>query len=150
MATRKNPFEELERLFERMGRQLESLDDTWTIPSRGMGPFGDMETGTMPLDVEDVDGEIVVTADMPGFDKDEISVNIDGDMLTISAEHETESETTEGEFLHQERLHRSVKRSITLPTAVESEAASARYKNGVLTVTLTKSETPKGKHIEIE
>ncbi len=151
MATKRNPFEELQRFFDRMGDQFAEFNDTWTGWGQPMSDWSGVTVEAMPLDIQEVNDELVVAADLPGFDRDEIDVTIDGNMLSISAEHATESEDEqEGEFIHRERTQRSVKRSVTLPAAVEEEAVSATYKNGVLTVELKKSKKPKGKDIPIE
>ncbi|MGA9402410.1 Hsp20/alpha crystallin family protein, partial [Haladaptatus sp.] len=75
MAGRKNPFDELEELFERMGRQFESMGDQF-----GGGGMG-WQPGGMSLDMADRGDEFVVTADLPGFEKDDIDISLRGDRL---------------------------------------------------------------------
>ncbi|MFT4883396.1 MAG: HSP20 family protein [Natronomonas sp.] len=127
----RNPFDEIERMFDRMSNRLEPFDE---------GVF----EGAVAIDVEETDDAYVVTADLPGFDRDDIDVELAGDRLTLSATHTTETETEEGEgddegrYLRRERRQQSVSRSVRLPEPVDESATEAEYHNGVLTVTLPK------------
>jgi HSP20 family protein len=128
----RNPFEDLERMFDRMTRQFEGLEPGMERHfARGLA-----------VDVEDRDDEYVVTADVPGFDREDIEVKLSGDTLTIQAEHseELEEEEGEGRYLRRERSQRSVRRSVHLPDPVEEDATNADYAHGVLTVTLPKRD----------
>ena len=150
MARRANPFEDLEELFDRMRRQFEeatgSMEDV-SVESLRSG---------MRIDVEDSGESFVVTADLPGFDKDDIDVRLSDQRLRISADH-TEETTEEGDrsddghFVRQERHHSSMERVVRLPEPVDEASVSAQFRNGVLTVTLTKAEpVERGRDIEIE
>ena len=102
-----------------------------------------MDGASASIDVADRGEEFTVTADLPGFDTEDIDVSIREDVLRIEAEHEEESEEgdeEDGRYLRKERRHQSVSRSVTLPEQVDEEAVSAEYRNGVLTVTLPKVE----------
>ena len=132
MSGRKNPFDEIEELFERMGRQFESMGDQFG--SGGMG----WQPGGISLDVADHGDEFVVTADLPGFQKDDIDISLRGDRLRISAESTAETETGDEEFLRKERRQQSMSRTLTVPEPVDETGVSAEYRNGVLTVTLPK------------
>lgn len=129
----RNPFEEIEEMFDRMSRQFEGFDER---AERGLGKLSGFA-----VDVEDREDEYVVTADLPGYDEEEIGIELSEGTLHIGAEHEEETETEEeGEYLQRERRKRSASRSLRLPEAVDEEGASASYRNGVLTVTLPKAE----------
>jgi HSP20 family protein len=137
----RNPFDDIERMFDRMSNRLEPFDE---------GAF----QGSVAVDVEETDDAYVVTADLPGFDREGIDVELAGDRLTLSATHtETESEErdeAEGRYLRRERRQQSVSRSIRLPEPVDEDAAEADYSNGVLTVTLPKeTEGDSGQNIPI-
>jgi HSP20 family protein len=137
MPDRSNPFKDIEELFDRM--------------SHGFEPRG-LAVHEVAVDVSETDDELVVTADLPGYDKADIDVAVEGDRLTITADHEETSEegddageaddadeADDGVHYHRrERTRRTVSRSLRLPTAVDETAASATYRNGVLTVTLPK------------
>ncbi|WP_049969101.1 archaeal heat shock protein Hsp14 [Haladaptatus cibarius] len=131
MSRRKNPFDELEEMFERMSRQFDEMG----------GQFGggmDWQTGGISVDVVDNGDEYVVTADLPGFEKNDLDIALQENRLRISAEHESEVEEEGEEYLRQERSQRSVSRTVSLPDPVDESSVSAEYRNGVLTVTLPK------------
>lgn len=141
---RRNPFDEIERFFERMSEQFEDMDD-WSsfetaLPSR------------LKIDIADHGEEYEVTADLPGYDKEDIEVELAEDRLRIAAEHEAESEEEEpGRYVKRERSKQSVSRSVTLPEPVDEEGVEARFRNGVLTVTLQKAGGGEDAHrIDIE
>jgi HSP20 family protein len=139
--SRQNPLEEIERIFDRMSRELGS---------------GDLELDIgheVPVDVEDTGESYVVTADLPGFERDDLSVELTGARLHVGAdrEAETEEERTVGEerYLRRERHRESVSRSVRLPDPVDADAVEAAYANGVLTVTLPKREGGDSRTIDI-
>jgi HSP20 family protein len=144
MSTSGNPFDELERLFERMSRQFDEATGMWNAET----PFGRMES--MSIDLVEADGEFVVTADLPGFERDDVDIQVTDHTLRIEAEHEEATEEREADYLRRERRHESMHRSIRLPDDVDKEAVEARMKNGVLTVTLPRLEAEEARSIEIE
>ncbi len=117
----------MSRQFEDMGRQF---DRSGMMPS--------MHTHDIDIDVADHDSELVISADLPGYEKDDISLSIANRTLTIDASREMTEELAEGEYLRRERRHESARRTVRLPVAVDEENTSATYRNGVLTVTLPK------------
>lgn len=84
------------------------------------------------------DGEFVVTCDLPGFDREDIDVRVTDNTLHIHVEREAEEEVEEEEYIHRERRHADISRSVPLPEDIEREDVTASYENGVLTVTLPK------------
>ena len=132
----RNPFDEMERAFERMGKQLEGL-----TPQMGVE--------TILVDVADDGDAYVVTADLPGFDRSDIEVKLADRRLELSAEHETEMEDEGPDYVRRERRRGSVRRSVHLPGRVEAEGTEANYENGVLTVTLPKHEADSGTDIPV-
>ncbi|WP_181687376.1 Hsp20/alpha crystallin family protein [Halorhabdus salina] len=133
MPSKPNPFDEIERMFEQMSRQFESFDPTDVAGS----------LGGVPVNVRDEGDQFVVTADLPGYESDDIDVTLpDTSTLRISAETESdatsEDEEEESVFVRRERHQQSVSRSVSLPDRVASEETDASYQNGVLTVTLPK------------
>ncbi|WP_135854736.1 Hsp20/alpha crystallin family protein [Halorussus salinus] len=132
MAGRKNPFEDLEQMIERMSRQFEE-----SMGGEIAGQLG----GGASVDVADRGDEFVVTADLPGFRKEDIDVTLRGDHLQIRAETEQETEEEgdeEGRYIRKERRHQSVNRTVTFPEEVDDGNVAAEYRNGVLTVTVGK------------
>lgn len=89
------------------------------------------------VDVREHGNDVVVTADMPGVDKNDIKINVkNGNILEISAQKKTETERKEEGYIQHERGYTGYYRSITLPAPVDRSKASARYNNGVLEITL--------------
>ncbi|HKL27628.1 MAG TPA: Hsp20/alpha crystallin family protein [Natrialbaceae archaeon] len=148
MSSRRNPFEDLERLFERMSRQFDEASRMWETGD----PFGGLSLGFEPMAVDLVehDDEFVATVDLPGFDKEDVTVHVVDRSLRIEAEREEAVEEDARDYIRQEREHKSTGRSIHLPNAVDEERVTARMKNGVLTVTLPKLEVEESHRIEIE
>lgn len=157
--TRRDPFREIEDLLERMGREFEELGGTLDSPGTPGAPDL-LGARDVPVDVLEDDDAITVLANLPGFDDDEIEVELHEDALTIAATREEASQVTidgngdsEGNgdgdasddgdeggvrYHRRERRRRSVSRRISIPEPVESDGASASYDGGVLTVTLPK------------
>ncbi|MCO8266881.1 archaeal heat shock protein Hsp14 [Haloferax prahovense] len=135
MMRRTNPFDDFEELFERMSRQFDEM-------GRQFDRSGMMAQvrHEMAIDVTDHDGEIVVTVDLPGYEKEDISLSVANRTLTVEATRELDEERADGEYLRRERRHESARRTIRLPEAVDEDGASASYHNGVLTVTLPKRD----------
>lgn len=148
MSARSNPFEELERMFERMSRQFEESSRMWEPE----GPFGRWTSKfeEMAVDLVEHDDEFVVTVDLPGFERDDVEIEVTDHTLRIEAEHEEATEEEEEQYLRHERRHESVRRSIRLPDEVDKEGVKARMKNGVLTITLPKLEVEEARTIDIE
>ncbi|PSQ23340.1 heat-shock protein Hsp20 [Halobacteriales archaeon QS_8_65_32] len=138
--SRRNPFDEIERMFERMNRQLGELSEGSGMPA----PTGGGGSGpqTVSMDVAEQDEEYVVTADLPGYEKKNIDLSISERTLRVSAEREdsTDESNDDGTYLRRERRRQSVSRAITLPEEVEEEESNAVYNNGVLTITLPKRD----------
>ncbi|ELZ93173.1 MULTISPECIES: archaeal heat shock protein Hsp14 [Haloferax] len=147
MMRRTNPFDDFEELFERMSRQFDEM-------GRQFDRSGMMAQvrHEMAIDVTDHDGEIVVTVDLPGYEKEDIALSVANRTLTVEATRELDEERAEGEYLRRERRHESARRTIRLPETVDEDGASASYHNGVLTVTLPKrdAEPDDSRRIDID
>lgn len=104
-------------------------------------------------DIRDEGDRYVLESELPGFDKEDIHLDLDGDYLTISAQHNTEKEENdkEGKYLRRERSSSSYRRSFNI-AACSSENIDAEYKNGILTVNLPKKQEqqPTAKRLEIK
>ena len=113
-------------------------------------PVRDETAMTISVDVNESDKAYTVKAEIPGVSKDDISVAIDGNQVSISAEVKKEKEEKEGEkVLHSERYYGSVYRSFTLPMDVDQSKSEAKYANGVLELTLPKKAGAAAKQLEI-
>jgi len=148
MSTRSNPFEELERLLEAMSRQFDDASRVWEAE----GPLGRWASGaeSMAIDLVDRDGEFVVTVDLPGFERDDVDIRVTDHTLRIEAEHEAVHDEEGERFIRHERRHESTDRSVRLPGEVDKQGVAARMRNGVLTITLPKTEIEEARRIEID
>ena len=147
MTSSSNPFNELPQLLERMQQNFEKMARSYEDEPFEMVPT----PSEVRVDFKDEDEELVLTAELPGFDEDDLNVRVTDHTLHIAAEHEEESEEkTEGEYLRQERRHASVTRSIRLPEGIKKDEIEATYNNGILTVRMPKSEPmTEGTKVEI-
>jgi HSP20 family protein len=133
-------FDELLRMRRRIERLMRSLGS--------LASFEEIES--FPVDISETENEIIVRADLPGFSKDEVSVNATENSLTIEAKHKEEKKEKGEKYYTVERKFGSFRRVISLPVEVEPEKARARMKDGVLEVILPKKEKKKGKEIKVE
>ncbi|WP_303821508.1 Hsp20/alpha crystallin family protein [Ruminococcus flavefaciens] len=116
--------------------------------------FGDsMPINSCRTDIRDDGDKYVMESELPGFEKEDIKLDINGTQLTIAAEHSTNSDEKDekGNYIRRERTFGSYKRSFDI-SDVDSEAISAAYKNGILTLELPKKkpEEPVSKRLEIK
>ncbi len=103
------------------------------------------------LEVSERGDRYEVRAELPGASRDAIAVDIDGARVSISASAKAASEPKDGEkLLYSERRHESFARSFELPQAVNSDAAQAKFEDGVLTLTLPKKDAPKARRLPIQ
>jgi len=132
-----DPFEQMEAMFEQMRRSMLGYRAVDGRPTLGdgarTGPAltadGSRDAG---LTVEERDGEYVVLADLPGFEREEIDLTFDDGVLTIDGTHEVTDD-------HEYR-QRTVSESVRIPAEVAVDDVSATYRNGVLEVTLPVAE----------
>jgi HSP20 family protein len=137
-------FSDFDDLFERM------TGDRWGALGRYNRPGTGPGAGEFAIDVAHHDGEIVVTADVPGFEKSDFDISVDGDLLTIRADSEVASDIDEDAYVRRERRNQSMRRTVRLPADVDGEGASASYWNGVLTVTIPVEADADVRHIDVE
>jgi HSP20 family protein len=107
------------------------------------------ERWSIPIDVVEEEGGVVVRASVPGIAPDDIEVTVDGDVLTIKGETKSESEAREGGYVRRERRSGSFARTIRLPETLDRERVQPRYENGVLTLTIPRVEAAKPKRLTI-
>jgi HSP20 family protein len=105
----------------------------------------------MKVDVAEQNGAYLVTAELPGVKKEDIHVTTDGAQVTLEAEVKREKEASKDErVLHTERVFGKVTRSFTLPQEVDEAKAQAKFKDGVLELTLPKKQAAQRKQISIQ
>ena len=102
-------------------------------------------------DVEmfDKKDEIVVKAEVPGLDKPDIQVSVDGDLLTVRGEKKKETETKKEDYYFSECAYGAFSRSLRLPVEVKADKVTANLNNGVLEIHLPKAEEAKRRHADI-
>lgn len=136
-----DPFREMERIRDTMDRFIEEgLGVTGITPER---------LSAFPVDIYQTESEISVKAAVPGMKPEDINISVLGNMLTISGERKEEKETKEENYISREMRMGRFQRQITLPTEVNAENAQAKFENGIVTLTLPKSEKAKAKVIKV-
>jgi HSP20 family protein len=103
------------------------------------------------VDVAEKNGAYLVSAELPGVKKEDIQVSIDGAQVTLTAEVKREKEASQDErVLHTERVYGKLSRSFTLPQEIDESKAEAKFKDGVLELTLPKKTAAQRKQISIQ
>ena len=140
----KEPFRDLLRVHEDMDCLFASLWDRFDgdrIRTREWAPSVEMyEKGN----------DLIVTFELPGVSKDDVSLAIKDDILTIKGERKSEREEKRDHYFLREGVYGSFQRSLPLPYAIKTDKVKAEYKNGILTITLPKAEEAKIREIKID
>ena len=111
----------------------------------------DMETSWSPrADVQETDTDYLIDIELPGIDKKAIKVEVKNDVLTVTGERKEESKTKEKGYQSIERHYGKFERKFSLPDTVKAENIAAKYNNGVMTLTLPKTEKAIPKEIAVE
>jgi HSP20 family protein len=100
-------------------------------------------------EVEETDKEIVVRIEIPGIEKDDVRVTLEGNVLHLSGEKHFVRDTEDSSYHVMERAYGAFERAVPLPHNVDIDNAAASYTNGVLTVRLPRKDEPKGKSIPV-
>jgi HSP20 family protein len=118
---------------------------------RSLAPFGEGWGAFSPqVDVTETDGEIKVSAELPGLGDEDIDVSLSNDVLTISGEKKEEEEQEGKDYYRMERSYGSFRRAIPLPAEVDADKVDAVFQKGVLTVTLPKTGESKTKKVTVK
>ncbi len=173
------PFEEMERMMNRMERFVEEFFPGRWRGGAGWRPFDEMERffeeglprgwmrpfggewpswgrlapfeGRWPrVDVIDRDDEIVVHAEVPGVGKDDLDVSMTDDTVTIKGKTTREEKEEEEGYHRREMARGEFSRTVRLPVAVDGSQATATFKDGVMELTLPKLEKAKRRTIKVE
>jgi HSP20 family protein len=138
--------EEMDRLFEDFGFGRSPLSrrgpggwgtGSTALGRRGLGGAGLAQAGWSPqIEIFEREGNIVVRADLPGLEKDDVKVEVNDDALIIQGERRHEHEDRQEGYFRSERSYGSFYRAIPLPDGVDAENANATFRNGVLEVTV--------------
>ncbi len=129
---------EMDRLFDR-------FSEAWPFRSTS-----DMQRWMPSVDLSETDKEIIVRAELPGMDPKEIDISLSGKALTIKGERKHEHEEKKENFHLVERSSGSFSRTLQLPVEVKADKIKAAYKDGVLSISMPKSEPEAVKKIEVK
>jgi len=142
-----DPLGEFDQMFgPMMGRPF---THGWVNPFRLEWPFRGLDEFPR-IDVVDRDHEVLVRAEVPGVDRKDLEISLSGNTVTFRGHSETETDDEKGVFHYHETSQGSFYRTVALPAEVDDSRAKAKYKEGVVELTLPKVETAKRKRIEIE
>ncbi len=135
------PLRDLKREMDRLWTEFfgrESLPET-------------LNTEWVPaLDISETKDTVIVRADVPGINPEDLEITISGNVLTIKGEKKQEKEEKGENFYRVERSYGSFVRSVQIPTEIDADKIEASYKNGVLKIILPKKEEAKGKQIPVK
>ena len=139
------PWNVLNNLNREVGRFLNSTssgaDDGSSVATSAWTPA---------VDIKEEEGRFLITADVPGVDPKDIDVTMENGILTIRGERKLERDVKENGFRRVERMHGTFYRRFSLPDYADADNISASCKNGVLTVTVPKTEAVKPRRIEVK
>jgi HSP20 family protein len=141
-----NPFKGIEKVRS----EMDTLLDTFLFGRPKRRDFWEEVEWLPAVDVAETKSEIVVNVEIPGMGPKEFDIFLGEGNLTIKGEKRQEKEEKEENYHLVERRYGTFTRSIPLPQAVESDKISASYKDGILKITLPKSEDAKEKKIKIK
>ena len=135
--TRWDPFAELGERQTRFDRMFDELTD------------GRERAWTPAIDIERDNGNLVVRADIPGIKPEDVKIEVENNILTISGERKSEREDRKDGYYRVERAFGSFRRSLKLPEGVDPESVQASFERGVLEVHVPKPEDRKPRKVEI-
>ena len=118
------------------------VDDTFFAPSLRWSMLGG--------DVFEDDKRVVVRLEIPGVDKNDLDIEVQGDTLTVRGEKRFEREDSQGRYRVMQCAYGSFRRTVPLPTKVAADQAKASYKNGVLRIELPKTEPDQPRRMNIQ
>ena len=130
--------EEMDRLFSEFFRPGDGEEGTWM---RG--------SWAPPVDIYETNEDFVLKAELPGFSKEDVQIELNGNRLTLRGERKHDTEAKEEQYHRIERAYGRFERVFWLPTTVDAEKIKANFANGVLELRLPKSEAAKPKRIAI-
>lgn len=139
-----DPFRDLMTLREKMNRLFE---DTFTT----RGEEKELISGkwTPSVDIYESENALVLSAELPGIEEDDIEIKIENNTLTLKGERKFEKETKEENYHRVERAYGSFSRSFTLPHYIDHDKIKAEHENGVLKITMPKKPELKPRKVKI-
>jgi len=144
-VNRRSPSGQLASLQSDMARMM----NTFFGSSPFAGPGDAASTWLPPVDPTETDEALLLSFDLPGLEEDEIQVELDDNVLTVSGERERKQEVKEDDYFRYERRFGSFSRSVALPSGVQDDQIEASYENGVLEIRVPKPEQYKPRRIQV-
>jgi HSP20 family protein len=141
------PVRELTSLQTEMNRLFNTFFDT---PASGGGNGGALRRWLPAMDLVETDDQFVLRADLPGLSEDDVNIELEDSVLTVSGERKAEHEDKKEGFYRLERSFGQFRRSLTLPDGVDAEGISAAFDKGVLEVRIPKPEERKPRRVAIQ
>jgi HSP20 family protein len=130
--------------------RLRSLDSFNRTMEELFGKEEELRGAWMPtVDVKETEGEIIIRAELPGLKEKDVHVQLDGDLLTLSGKRSFEDEERREDYVRIERSYGRFQRSFTLGLPIKSEEIEAKFKDGLLTITVPKAEGRAPKRIAV-
>ena len=137
--------------FGRLSSLRDELDRLFESPWAELSRTSQLLSGWTPaLDMHEDKDSFVVQAELPGMKREDIDVSLHDGALSISGERRTEKQYEEAEVYRTERFFGKFQRTVTVPAPVAADQVTAQYKDGILTVTLPKTEAAKPKQIDVK
>jgi HSP20 family protein len=134
----------------RLTNLRDEIDRLFDEPLAALARSSQLLSGWTPaLDLYEDKDNFTVKAELPGMKKDEIELSLHDNSLSISGERKSATEHKDAEVYRAERFFGRFQRTVALPAPVAADKVSAQYKDGILTVTLPKTEEAKPKHIDV-
>jgi HSP20 family protein len=115
----------------------------------GTGEDASLTAWAPAVDIYETEHELVVKADLPDIDPKDLDIRVENNILTIRGERKFENKVNEDNYLRIERAYGSFSRSFSLANSVNSDAIKADYHDGVLTLSIPKTEEAKPKQIKV-
>jgi HSP20 family protein len=140
-----NPFRDFMSLRDEMNR----LVNEFTGQGGGEGEMWRAGSWSPPVDIYETDDALIVKAELPGFSKEDVNIEIRDNALLLSGSRKREAEVKEENYHRMERSYGGFQRSFLLPTTIDQEKVTASYKDGVLELRLPKVESAKARRIAI-
>lgn len=138
------PLRELNTIQGEVNRLFNTFFDTPVTAGEGVG-----RRWIPAMDLVEAEDHYVLRADLPGLGEDDVSIEVEDDVLTVSGERKAEHEERNEGYHRVERAYGTFSRSLTLPEGVDPEAVEARFDRGVLEVRIPKPEQRKPRKVAI-
>jgi len=145
------PFSELVRMERDMERMFE---DFLGRPWSGFGwperlRFREIGFRGPAIEITEEKDDVVVKAELPGMKKEDLELNVSGNLLTLKGEKKKEEEVKEKGYYYSERLYGSFTRTVEIPKDIQADKVHASFKDGVLEIRFPKTEEAKRKEVKI-